>query len=90
MDDPVSWSEALIGATAVIAVFAFLAVAVWQVAAILRARFSPAREEAYRKMAEDVLAAQRETTRALEQMTAELAGLRERTTEVERMLKEVG
>ena len=90
MEDTTSWSEALIGATAVIALFAFLAVAVWQLAISWRARASVAREEAYRKMAEDVVAAQRETTQALEQMTAELAGLRARTTEVERMLKEVG
>jgi len=88
--DETTWSEALIGATAVVAVFAFLIVAVWQLAISWRARVSAAREEAYRKMAEEVLAAQQETARALEQMTAELAGLRERTTEVERMLKEVG
>jgi hypothetical protein len=90
MEDTTSWSEALIGATAVVAVFGFLIVAVWQFAASWRARISVAREEGYRKMTEEVVAAQRQTTQALEQMAAELAGLRARTTEVERMLKEVG
>ena len=88
--DETTWSEALIGATAVIGVFGFLIVAVWQLAASWRARTSVAREEAYRKMAEEVVAAQRQTTQALEQMATELAGLRAQTTEVERMLKEVG
>ena len=41
-------------------------------------------------MAEEVITAQRQTTQALEQISAEPAGLRAHTTEVERMLKEVG
>jgi len=90
MEDTTSWSEAVIGATAVAGFFGLLIVAVWQLAASWRARISVAREEAYRKMAEEVVAAQRQTTQALEQMATELAGLRARTTEVERMLKEVG
>ena len=42
------------------------------------------------KLAEEVVAAQRQTSQALEQTAAELAELRARTAEVERMLKEVG
>ena len=75
---------------AVAGFFALVIVAIWHLAASSRARMSVPREEAYRKMAEEVVAAQRQTTQALEQMATELAGLRARTTEVERMLKEVG
>jgi type VI protein secretion system component VasK len=70
--------------------FAAVIVVVWQLAASWRARMSVAREEAYRKLAEEVVAAQRQTSQALEQTAAELVELRARTAEVERVLKEVG
>jgi C4-dicarboxylate-specific signal transduction histidine kinase len=90
MEDGASWSEAAIGAVAVFMFFAAVIVVVWQVAASWRARMSVAREEAYRKLAEEVVAAQRQTSQALEQTAAELVELRARTAEVERVLKEVG
>ena len=90
MEDGTSWSEAVIGAVAVFMFFAAVIVVVWQLAATRRARMSVAREEAYRKLAEEVVAAQRQTGQALERTAAELAELRARTAEVERMLKEVG
>ena len=84
------WSEAILGAVAIASFFAAVMVVAWQVAASWRARVSAAREEAYRKLAEDAVAWQRQATVALERMAAELAELRTRTAEVERMLKEVG
>ena len=90
MEDGATWSEAVVGAVAVFMFFAAIIVVVWQLAATRRARMSVAREEAYRKLAEEVVAAQRQASQALEQTAAELAELRARTAEVERVLKEVG
>ena len=62
---------------------------VWQVMAAWRGKRSVAREEAFRKLAEDALATQHRTTDALEKATAELKEIRQHTAEMERMLKEV-
>ncbi len=83
-------AEAAIAVTGVAFGCLLVIVAVWQIASVLRARMSGPREEAYRKMAEEVVAVQRQTTEALDRMTSELTELRERTAEVERLLKEVG
>jgi hypothetical protein len=88
--DLTDWSGAAIGATAVAFFFTAVIVVVWQVGASWRARISAAREESYRKLVEDAVAWQRQATVALERMAAELAELRARTAEVERVLKEVG
>ena len=63
---------------------------VWQVFATWRVRMSVAREEAYRKLAEDVQAAQGRTAEAVAGVLKELTEIRQRTAEMERMLKEVG
>ena len=88
--DDMGWGTAAVGATAVAFGCALLIVAIWQIASTWRARMSAAREESYRTLVEDAAAWQRQATVALERMTAELAELRARTAEVERMLKEVG
>ncbi|MGH3045598.1 MAG: hypothetical protein ACRDNC_01135, partial [Gaiellaceae bacterium] len=62
---------------------------VWQVFATWRARMSVAREEAYRKLAEDSTEAQRKTAAELEKAVTELAHLRSQTNELERVLKAV-
>jgi hypothetical protein len=67
-----------------------VAIVVWQIFATWRARMSVAREEAYRKLAEDATEAQRRTSDWIEKATVELAELRQRTAELERILKEVG
>jgi len=48
-----------------------------------------AREEAYRRLAEECTASQRETARRLEAAQAELSVLGERTAALEHLLKEV-
>lgn len=68
----------------------FPAVIIWQIFATARARMSVAREEAYRKLAEENAEAQGKTAALLEQATVDLADLRKRMVEMERILKEVG
>jgi hypothetical protein len=55
-----------------------------------RARMSLAREGAYRQLADDAVRANERTADRLERTVAELTELRQRTAELERMLKEVG
>jgi hypothetical protein len=85
-----TWQEALMGAMAMLLFGTILVVVIVQAAATWRARMSVAREQAYRRLAEEATAAQQETARQLATATAELATIRERTTALERVLKEVG
>lgn len=85
-----TWQEALMGAGALVFTGAIVVVVSIQVAATWRARMSVAREDAYRRLAEQATNAQQETSRQLAAATAELATIRERTTSLERLLKEVG
>ena len=50
---------------------------------------SVAREAAYRQLAEETTAVQRRMTESVERVAGELSERRIRTTEVERLLKEV-
>lgn len=85
-----SWTDVVF----ILGIFTILvtgvAIVVWQIFATWRARMSVAREEAYRKLAEEAIDAQRRTSDWMEKATAELAELRQRTAELERILKEVG
>ena len=72
------------------AIAAVLIVLVWQGAATWRARQSVAREGAYRQLADDAIRAQERTADRLERAIAELTEIRQRTAELERLLKEVG
>ena len=67
-----------------------IAVAIWQGMATWRARMSIAREEAYRKLAENYEATNSRTADLLASMKNDLADLRTRTAEMERLMKEVG
>ena len=67
-----------------------IAVAIWQGMATWRARMSIAREEAYRKLAENSEATNSRTADLLASMKNDLADLRTRTAEMERLMKEVG
>ncbi|MCI0439918.1 MAG: hypothetical protein L0177_12410 [Chloroflexi bacterium] len=105
MENDFNWPLAifLVGTTG--ALMAAVSVLVWQGFATWRARMSVAREEAYRKLAEEatqaqiriadnlekVVATQAQVrlVESLEKVVGELAELRKRTAEVERILKEV-
>ena len=65
-------------------------VLIWQGMTTWRARISIARETAYRQLADDAVRAQERTADRLDRAVAELTEIRQRTTELERMLKEVG
>jgi Tfp pilus assembly protein PilO len=84
-----SWPEAAVAIAGIGLVIAVVVVVVVQIFATARARMSVQREEAYRKLAEQAGDAQERTAVALEKAVAELNGLRERTGELERVLKEV-
>ena len=85
-----SWPEAAIAVAGILFVTIVLSVTIWQVLATGRAGLSSRRENAYRKVAEEAVEAQRRMSAQLETAVSELAHLRRQTSEVERMLKEVG
>jgi type VI protein secretion system component VasK len=80
-------SDDIMGLAAMLAVLvggaALLIVLIWQIGATWRARSLAAREDAYRTLAERATATQ-------EKLVAELAEVRQRVQEIERMLKDVG
>ncbi len=79
-----TWPEASIAVAGITLVIAITVALIMQVAATIRARMSVAREEAYRKLAEQ--AASKED---LAKIKAELSEIHSRTKAIERLLKEV-
>ena len=84
-----SWQEALMGAAGVAFAGTILVVLMVQIASTWRARMAVARESGFRKLADEGAQAQQRTAAQLEQVLAELADIRERTTAMERVLREV-
>lgn len=88
-----NWPAAIVGATAIAAgvlmITSIVTVALWQGLGTWRARMTISREQAYQKLAEEMAETQRATRTNLEQMTQEVTELRQRTAEMERMMKEV-
>jgi hypothetical protein len=84
-----SWPDAMIATAGAIGVFGLIAVIVWQVLATGRASIASKREDAYRKLAEEAAEAQGRMAARLTELVSELQELRLRTTELERMLKDV-
>jgi hypothetical protein len=83
------WPEAAIVIAGIFLVIAIAVPLIWQVAATVRARATVQREEAYRKLAEDSVDAQRRTAEQLERAVAELSAIGSRTGELERLIKTV-
>jgi|SRR3990172_9540403 len=90
IDDEFNWPLAIMIVGVMFAFATALSVLVWQGLATWRARMSIAREEAYRELAEQAVAAEQETDRNVKTIIADLADIRQRTAEIERVLKEVG
>ena len=88
--DTPAWPEAAIVIAGILLVIAIAVPLIWQVAAMVRARATVQREEAYRKLAEESVDAQRRTADQLERAVAELTSLGSRTSELERLIKTVG
>jgi hypothetical protein len=78
----------LVGSTAVLALA--ICVIAWQAFLTWRSRMSIAREEAYRNLTQDLARFQSRIADSLERSSSELIELRQRTAEVERLLKDVG
>jgi len=83
------WAEASIAIAGITFVTVVVSVLIWQIFATGRTGLSAKRENAYRKLAEESTEAQERTASTLERAVAELADIRGRTAELERMLKEV-
>ena len=85
-----SWPDAMIAVAGIALAAVVLGLLIWQIFAIGRSGLSARRAKAYQKLAEEATDAQRKTAEELEKTSAELTRLVERTSEVERLLKEVG
>jgi hypothetical protein len=84
------WADASIAIAGIAFITIVISVLVWQIFATGRTGLSAKRENAYQRLAEESAEAQNRTASALEKTAAELADLRTRTTELERLLKDVG
>lgn len=88
-DGGLSWAESIMIVGVLFVLALPVIVVIWQGLATWRARMSIAREAAYKTLAEDAARVQRETLAELRKASADLADLRQRTAELERILKEV-
>jgi hypothetical protein len=84
-----SWQEAATGVTAMVLAGVIATVVIVQLAATWRARMAVAREDAYQRLAEQATQAQQDTAARLAQLGAELTEVRERTSHLEGLLREV-
>lgn len=89
-DDGFGWPLAFFLVGLFLCLASVLVVGIWQGFSSYRARVSVAREGAYRQLADDAIRAQERTADRLDRAVAELTEIRDRTAELERMLKEVG
>jgi Tfp pilus assembly protein PilO len=85
-----SWPDAAIAIFGIVFVMVVASVAIWQVFGTGRTAIASKGEGEYRSLAEEATAAQAKTAAALERLTTEVGELRERTEELEKLLKEVG
>ncbi len=74
-----NWPEAAIAIAGIALIGSVIIVAVWQLLATWRTRMVGARETEYHELAQQSLEAQTRNAAALEQVLAELRGLRERS-----------
>ena len=84
------WADAAIAIAGIAFITIVISVLVWQIFATGRTGLSAKRENAYQRLAEESAEAQNRTAAALETTAKELADLRTRTSELERLLKDVG
>ena len=88
-DPSFSWPLATMIIGLFFAIAIGVAVVVPQIFSTWRARMSIAREEAYKKLAEEAVSLQRDIAGMLDKSSKELAQIRARTEEMERLLREV-
>jgi hypothetical protein len=86
--DEAAWGN-LFAVIAIIVIAAVLIVIIWQVFSTRRATATLVRDDAYRKLAERTTAAHEQIVQELSAASEELADLRGRVAEIERMMKEI-
>ena len=84
------WADASIAIAGIAFITIVVSVLIWQIFSTGRTGLSARRENAYQRLAEESAEAQNRAAAGLEKTAAELADLRERTAELERLLKDVG
>lgn len=84
------WADASIAIAGIVFVTVVASVLIWQIFSTGRTGLSAKRENAYQRLAEEATEAQKRTAATLEQAVAELSDLGLRTSELERLLKDVG
>lgn len=77
-------------AAAGLVVSVVLGIVLWQLLGAWRTRLVLAREHAYQELADEMAKSQRRTESNVQRVLDELVDLRNRTAEIERVLKEVG
>jgi transposase len=86
----VTWEEAAISIAGITFVTVVASIVIWQLFGTWRARMAVSREAAYRALAEAATAAQQKSAEEQEKATRELAELRARVSEIEKLLRDVG
>jgi hypothetical protein len=89
-DSGTDWPEAMIAVGGIAMITVITAVAIWQVLASWRARMSIAREDAYRKLAEENLSAQTRLVVQQQRIADDVTSINERVAGIEKLLKDVG
>lgn len=83
------WPDAAIAIGGILFITVVAAVAIWQVFATGRTGISSKAESRYRTLAERAVDAEEQIAAKLDELTTEVGELRQRTGELERLLKEV-
>jgi len=92
--DRLSENEAEVAMTAIfmgsVLITIVASVVVWQLVGAWRTRMAVGREHAYQELVDEMAKSQRRTDTGVQRLLDEMVDLRNRTAEIERMLKEVG
>jgi hypothetical protein len=92
--DALSGEETAVAITAIVAgcllATVVISIIAWQLLGAWRTRIAVGREKAYQELAHEMAESQRRVAAGTQQILDELTDLRARTSEIERMLREVG
>jgi hypothetical protein len=93
-NDGLSNNETAIAIVGTIAIFTAViivsSIVAWQLLGAWRTRMAVGREKAYQELADEMAKSQRRTETGVQRVLDELVDIRNRTAEIERMLREVG
>jgi transposase len=89
-DFATSWPGAAVAIAGIALVTVIVAVAIWQIFGTWRSRMSVAREDAYRKLADETASVQARLAEQQEAIAGSLREISERLSGIETILREVG